>query len=232
MTAIRRLSPVVLIGLCILAIAASAAWAAISAASAEKVLRAKIDEDWKTHNLRVTVKPYSSDARTQKGQFAYLAMAADWAEEKEDKVKLVDFSMSAKDVQIDVNELVKRKKLRVVNSGATTANVRLMESDVNRLLAMKKTAIENLKVDFGNGELTFTGKYKVNIKLTGTIEIKNSYELHFKPTQASIGILGVPIGIVNKFLGSLNPVVDMRKLPLQPKLKTLKITPTYMQVIG
>jgi len=144
----------------------------------------------------------------------------------------VDFSMSARDVQIDVNELVKRKKLRVVNSGSTSAHVKLMEADVNRLLAMKKTPIQNLKVDFGNGDLTFTGKYQVNIKLTGTVEIKNGYELHFKPTQASIGILGVPIGIVNKFLGSLNPVMDMRKLPLQPKLKSLKITPTYMEVIG
>ncbi|MBP8950881.1 MAG: DUF2993 domain-containing protein [Armatimonadetes bacterium] len=232
MSKLRTGYSVVVISLCIVALAAGVAWAAISVAMAEKVLRTKIDENWTTKNLKITVKPYSSEARTQKGQFAYLAMSADWAEEKEDKVKLVDFSMSARDVQIDVNELVKRKKLRVVNSGSTSAHVKLMEADVNRLLAMKKTPIQNLKVDFGNGDLTFTGKYQVNIKLTGTVEIKNGYELHFKPTQASIGILGVPIGIVNKFLGSLNPVMDMRKLPLQPKLKSLKITPTYMEVIG
>ena len=141
MSKLRTGYSVVVISLCIVALAAGVAWAAISVAMAEKVLRTKIDENWTTKNLKITVKPYSSEARTQKGQFAYLAMSADWAEEKEDKVKLVDFSMSARDVQIDVNELVKRKKLRVVNSGSTSAHVKLMEADVNRLLAMKKTPI-------------------------------------------------------------------------------------------
>ncbi len=221
------------VALCAAALSvAMSASAAITAKAVEKQMRTRLLEKWTCKNLKLKVTPYSSSARTRKGQFAEIRISADWAVRKGKHIKLVDVFVQAKDVQIDTKQMATKGKVVIKSRKYSKARVKLMETDVNRLLAMKKSSIQNLKCDFGNGLITFTGKYKLNIKLTGKLEIKNGYELHFIPTKASIGILGVPLGIVNRFLSNLNPIIDMREVPLKPRLKTLTIKPTYMTITG
>lgn len=213
-------------------ILATAAFAAVTKDLVLQILKAKIDDNFKTSNAKYVITPHSSSARTAKGQFAFMSISADWAEDRDAHFKLTDVYVSAKNVQLDAAALTRDRKIRVLSREMGKCRVRLYETDVNRALSLKDTPIQNLKADFGTGTVTFTGKYTVNIKLTGRLEIRNRSEIWFVPTQASIGILGVPIGIVNKFLGSLNPVIDMRDLPLEPTIKSITVTPAYIDVTG
>lgn len=127
---------------------------------------------------------------------------------------------------------MKKSDIVVQSQKKSSFRAKLMETDVNKLLALKKTPIENLKADFGPGTVTFAGKYKLNIKLTGTLEIKKGYELHFKPTGAKVGAVGIPTGIINQFMSKLNPIFDTREIPLKPKLKAIKVTEKYIEITG
>jgi len=228
-----RMHRLVVALVCVGLLVACATYAfAISASDVQSRLRAKIDEDWYTKNLRVTVVPYDSQARTDRGQFAKVFLAADSAQHKSKGIRIVELSIAATDVDIDVAALVQNHKVVVQNQKLGSCHVKLLEDDVNKLLALKKTAIQNLRADFGNGTITFTGKYKFNIKLTGTLEVRDGYEIWFKPTQASIGVLGIPVGIVNQFLAKMNPIIDMREVPLQPKVKVINIRPDYIGFAG
>ncbi len=208
------------------------AFAAVSARDIEQKLRTQVAQKWSTSGLSIKVTPYASQARTNKGQFAEVKLAADVAERKDKHIRIVDLSISAKDVSLDLPALLQHNDVTVRSRKLGSCHVKLMETDVNRLLTLKKTAIDNLHADFGNGAITFAGKYRFNIKLTGTLFVKNGYEVHFKPTQASIGVLGVPAGIVSMFLSRLNPIIDMRDVPLQPQLKSISITPRFIQFTG
>jgi len=209
----------------------TAACAALTAASVERIIRGRIAEKWTTKDLKVRVVPYTSAARTRKGQFAQIKISAASAVRKGKHIKVVGLAITAKGVQIDTRKLAKND-FDILSRKSGTLRAKFYEADINKLLARKKSSIDGLRADFGDGVITFMGKYGLNIKLTGTIDIKKGYELHFRPTRASIGILGVPLGIVNKFLAKLNPIIDMREVPLKPKLKSLKITPKYISVSG
>jgi hypothetical protein len=215
------LATILVVGICVAA-------CAVTAKDVENKLRAKVTEKWHTDNLRVTVVPYDSQARTNKGQFAKIFVAADAAQQKEKHIRIVEFEISAKDVDLDLDALMNHNEVTVQSEKLSSCHVKLMKDDVNRLLALKDTPIENLRAEFGNNEITFSGKYHFNIKLTGTLEVKNTYEIWFKPTQASIGILSIPTGIVNQFLSKMNPIVDMRDVPLRPRIKVINIRPTYI----
>jgi hypothetical protein len=215
----------------LLALCAGIAFA-VSASEVQSRFRAKVDEDWYAKNLRITVVPYDSQARTDRGQFAKVFLAADAAQHKTKGIRVVELSIAATDVDIDVAALVQHHKVVVQSRKLGSCHVKLLEDDVNKLLSMKKTPIENLRADFGNGTITFTGKYKFNIKLTGTLEVHNGYEIWFKPTQASVGVLGIPVGIVNQFLAKMNPIIDMREVPLQPMVKVINIRPDSIGFAG
>lgn len=231
MAARRTLIASALAGLLLTALMV-AAHAGITAAIVEQKLREKIAERWTTENLVVKVVPYSSQARTDKGQFAQIYLSASAARRRDKHIRVVDLMIDARDVDLDLNALMHENDVTIQSRKLGSCAVKLLLADVNRLLAMKKTPIENLRCEFGNGNITFLGKLVFNIKLTGSLWIKDGYEIHFKPTQASIGILGVPIGIVNRFLAHLNPIINMREVPLQPKIKKIKITPKQIEVTG
>ena len=228
---LRSHFPVVLLSVGLLLALAAGAFA-LSASEIEQRLRAKIDEDWYTKNLRITVIPYDSQARTDRGQFAKVFLAADAAQHKTKGIRVVELSIAATDVDFDVAALVQNHRVVIQSRKLGSCHVKLLEDDVNKLLALKKTPIQNLRADFGDGTITFSGKYKFNIKLTGTLEVRNDYEIWFKPTQASIGVLGVPVGIVNQFLAKMNPIIDMREVPLQPRVKVINIRPGSIGFAG
>ncbi|MCE5216469.1 DUF2993 domain-containing protein [bacterium] len=215
-----------LVGL-LAALAATSAYA-VTAQDVENKLRAKITKDWSVSNLRVTVVPYDSQARTDKGEFAKIFVAADAAEQKRKHIRIVEFRIESSNVDIDLAGLLKHNDVTVQSQHLDTCHVKLLETDVNKLLALKKTPIKDLRADFGTNQVAFTGRYQFNVKLTGTLEVRKGYEIWFKPTKASVGVLGIPVGIVNQFLAKMNPIIDLRDVPLQPKVKVINIRPGYI----
>jgi hypothetical protein len=201
---------------------------AVTAQDVENRLRAKITKDWSVNNLRVTVVPYDSQARTDKGEFAKVFVAADSAEQKRKHIRIVEFRIESTNVDIDLAGLLKHNDVTIQSQHLETCHVKLLETDVNKLLALKKTPIKDLRADFGTNQITFTGRYQFNVKLTGTLEVRKGYEIWFKPTKASVGVLGIPVGIVNQFLAKMNPIIDLRDVPLQPRVKVINIRPDYI----
>jgi hypothetical protein len=211
---------------------AAMALAALSAKDVESKLRAKFNSKWTAKNLSLKVVPYPSQARTDKGQFSEISLKADSAENKRQHIRIVDILVNVRDVDLDLGALWKNNEVVVQSRKLGSCHVKLLEEDVNRLLALKHTPIENLRADFGPGAITFTGKYRFNVRLAGTLSIRNAQEIWFEPTQASIGVVGIPAGIVKQFLSKLNPLVDMADVPLQPRLRSIQVTDRSIVITG
>ena len=100
---IRRLLPLAIL----LTVLSSVAWAVTSEQIATR-LRNKINSKWKTTSLQVTVKPLS-DADTQKGRFAAINVKANSVVVRD--VKLTGVTISATDVTLDLNQLVRKNQV-------------------------------------------------------------------------------------------------------------------------
>ncbi len=216
----------------LLLVVAVLAYAAVSAGDVQRKLLAKLGSKWDVKNLSLSVIPYASQARTDKGQFAEISVKADAAERRDKHIRIVDVYISARDVALDLNALWRHNEVKILSRRLGNCHVRLLEADVNKLLALKKTPIENLRASFANGQVTFTGKYRFNVKLVGNVSIHNGYEIWFEPTQASIGVVGIPVGIVKQFLKRLNPIIDMSEVPLQPHLRSIQVSNHVIMVTG
>jgi hypothetical protein len=222
----------VVMGVALLAAVATMAFAALTAQDVENKLRTKMLSKWTAKNLKLDVVPYPSQARTDKGQFSSITLKADSAEDMKQHIKITDVLINVRDVDLDLAKLWKSNEVVVQSRKLGSCHVKLMETDVNRLLALKHTPIENLRADFGPGLITFTGKYRFNVKLAGTLSVRNRQEIWFEPTQASVGVVGIPAGIVKQFLSKLNPLIDMVDVPLQPQIKSIQVTESAILLTG
>jgi hypothetical protein len=224
----RRLLPLALL----LTVLSSLAWAVTSDQIATR-LRNKINSKWKTSGLQVCVKPMS-DADTQKGRFAAIGVQANSVIVSD--VKLTGVCISATDVTLDLNQLVRKNQVVTTRrkTGHFIANV--SETDLNKALTYKKNSIENLRVALGNDRLTFTGKYKfglsTRLKLEGKLESPDHYRVNFVPTKASVSGIPLPTGPLKTVLRKMNPLLDLKKIPLSPRINKIVVQQGLLTMSG
>ncbi|MEN6642437.1 MAG: DUF2993 domain-containing protein [Armatimonadia bacterium] len=224
----------VLMGLLGVFLVSSLAWAALTPAQVAGRIRNKINSKWKTTSLVVNVVPLADPTETAKGHFKSICVSA--AAVYIHDIKMAPVKMSATDVTLDLNQLVRQNA--VVTKKRKTGHffAKASENDLNKALKRKKNSIQNLHMTLGNGTLTFTGTYKfgigANLKLTGRLECPDHYRVNFVPTKASVNGVPLPAGPLKGVLSKMNPLLDFRKLPLSPRIEKVLVQPGMLTMSG
>lgn len=212
----------------------SAAWGAVTAEQVAARMRGRMMHLWTVANLKVVVTPYPGNANISKGAFKQIKVTADSITVQ--GVKMTQVLMQAQDVVLDIPALTTRNDVRVLRRGEDKLYARISESDLNRALVFKKNTIENMKVKLGQGNLTFTGKYRfglaTNLMLQGRLEIPDGYKINFIPTKASVGGLPLPAAPLRTVLSRINPLLDLKRIPMSPKVDRMIVQPGYMTIQG
>jgi hypothetical protein len=240
---LRQMTPFVAIAVALVAIlglATSALAYDISAEAVRNRLSNKINDDWECTNLAIKVTPYQNDGWTQQCRFESVVISADKMTRKGKGVTIRDAYVKGFDVTFDAAKLFnsdpRDPEIKVKSHKSTTLRVKLMEGDVNKLLAMKHGPVEGLAVDFGEGQMTFTGVYKLvvgnKLRLVGRLEVEGKHLINLVPTSASINGLPLPAGPLKQLVGKINPLVDTFIIPLRPKVDKVTITDSYICIEG
>jgi uncharacterized protein YpmS len=213
-------------------IVSSLAWA-LTADQVQTRIRNKINSKWRTTNLKIDIRPIS-DYDTAKGRFAAIAVSASSVLISD--VRLTGVDIDATDVTLDLNQLVRKNQVVTTKRKTGHFSARVSESDLNKALSYKKNSIEDLKVTLGNGKLTFTGKYKfglsAKLKLEGRLESPDHYRVNFVPTKASVGGLPLPTGPLKTVLNKMNPLLDLKKIPLSPRINKIVVQQGSLTMSG
>jgi hypothetical protein len=212
----------------------TAAWAALSADQVAARMRSRMLHLWTVRNLLIAVTPYPGNANLDKGAFKQIRVTADSI--TVDGVKMTQVLMQAQDVVLDIPVLQTGNDVKVIRRGADKIYARVSEADLNRALTFKKSSIENMRVKLGQGTLTFTGKYRfglsTNLMLQGRLEVPDGYRINFVPTRASVGGIPLPAAPLRTLLSKMNPLLNLKKIPLSPKVDRLIVQPGYLTVQG
>jgi len=200
----------------------------------------KLREKWDFKNLVIKVVPYQNPAYTQQGRFAAVVLSADSMTRRGKGITVREVYIKGFDVTFNVAKMYASAGFHsddMIRSRARAVfHVKMMETDTNKLLAMKKTPVKNLHVDFGNNQLSFTGTYKLlfgnKLKMVGKLQIKDKHLLNFVPTHASVNGVPLPTGPLKQVLGKLNPLIDTYTVPLKPRIDTVTIKDTYILIKG
>lgn len=215
-----------------LMVLSSLAWA-ITADQVSTRIRNKINSKWKTTNLKIYVKPYSA-AETNKGHFEAIAVTATSALISD--VKLTGLNIKATDVTLDLGELVHKNQVVTTRRKSGHFIAKVSEADLNKALAHKKNTIQNLHVQLAGGTLTFTGTYKfgigANLKLVGKLESPDHYKVNFVPTKASVNGIPLPAGPLRTVLQKMNPLLDFKKVPLNPRIEKIVVSAGMLTMSG
>lgn len=218
--------------LVLVGLVASAAWA-ITADQVSKRITNKINSKWKTSALSVKVVAFS-DADTQKGRFKQIDVKANAVVVSD--VKLSPVAISASDVTLDLVKLVRENQVVSTRRRVGHFSTRVSQRDLNLALAHKKTPIQNLACTLGPGTITFTGTYRLglgaNLKLEGRLECPDHYQVNFIPTRAYVSGIPLPAGPLKTVLSKLNPLLDLRKIPMSPRIDRISVTSTGISMSG
>ena len=205
----------------VLLVVTTLAWAITSDQVCTR-LRNKINQRWQTTNLKVSVTPYNA-TETDRGHFSAINVSASSVCISD--VKLTGVQISATDVTLDLSQLVRSNQVVTTKRRSGHFMARVSQSDLNKALAHKKNTIKNLQVTLANGMLTFTGKYKfgltARLRLEGRLETPDHYKVNFVPTRASVNGLRLPAGPLKPVLKKINPLLDFKKVPLNPRIEKI-----------
>jgi len=216
------------------AVVATIAYGAVSAEGVRNRISSKIKEKYKVKNLVIKVVPFRSDYWTQRGRFRSIVVSADRVERK--GIAICDAYTKAFDVTLDIDELYKEGEVETKSRKKTVFTGRIYREDLNKLLALKKTPIENLAVEFENNKLVFIGTYRFgfghNLRMIGQLKVEDHRTVHFVPTAASVNGIPLPSGPLRLMLNKLNPLIDFQTLPLKPRIDRIEIKDNYILIKG
>lgn len=208
----------------LVALGSSLAWALAPEQVAAR-LRSKMNSQFKTSNLQVKVVPYS-EADSAKGRYKLISVKATSVIIED--VRLAPVDIQATDVTLDLNKLTRSNRVVTLHRGGDRVVTRVTERDLNLALAHKDIPIQNLKVQLSNGLLIFTGTYRLglgaNLRLEGALECPDKYKINFIPKRASVSGVPLPAGPLRTLMSKLNPMIDMRKVPLSPRVHSIRIS--------
>ena len=229
--------PIWLVGLAVATVVAGGTVAVAVHVTTEGVrnrISQKIHGKYHVENLQIKVVPFASDYWTQQGRFQAIVVSADRVTRKGIDIRKV--YIKAFDVTLDIAELYKEGDVETTSRRNTTLSVRVYKGDLNKLLAKKKSTIQNLHVEFQDHKLVVTGKYQLlfgyNLRMVGKLQVKNRRQVDFVPTAASVNNIPLPTGPLRQVLSKLNPLVDFHELPLRPSIDKVEIKDDYILVNG
>lgn len=208
------------------------AWA-ITSDQVTTRIRNKINSKWATSGLKVTVVPINA-TETAKGHFQKISVTANSVMLRD--VKLTGVNINATDVTLDLNELVRKNQVVTTRRKSGHFTARVSEGDLNKALSHKKDTIQDLRVALSNDTLTFTGKYKLglgaNLKLVGRLESPDHYKVNFIPTHAAVNGIPLPAGPLKMVLSKMNPLLDFRTIPLNPRVEKISVQSGCLTMSG
>lgn len=214
--------------------AISVATAAATVEGVRNRISHKIRSKYQVENLQIKVLPFASDYWTQRGRFKAIVVSADKISRK--GVNIRKIYIKAFDVTLDIAKLYEEGDIETTSRRNTVLAARVYKSDLNKLLAKKKSAIKNLHVEFQDNHLVVTGKYRLlfghSLRMVGILKILDHRQINFVPTSASVNGIPLPAGPLRGVLSKLNPLVDFAELPLRPKVDKIEIHDNYVQVKG
>jgi len=218
-----------------MAILASVAWAAtITAQQVASRIRSRMTHQWTVCNLKIAVTQYQNNANLDKGAFKQIKVTADSI--LVDGVKMTQVVMSAQDPVVDLANFRAHNDLKIVRRSAQKVHARITEADLNRALALKKNSIENMHIKLNQGYLTFTGRYRfglsTSLMLQGRLEAPDGYKINLVPTKASVGGIPLPAAPLRTVLNRMNPLINLKRLPMAPKVSRITVQPGALTVDG
>jgi hypothetical protein len=213
---------------------APATWAAITPDQVATRIRARMMNAWPCSNLHVTVTPYAHRTNVTAGAYQQIKVSADAI--VIDHVRMTNVLMCANDPVVDLAKLTQQNKFVLLRRSGNTIRGCISEYDLNKALTRKKNTIENLHAKIGQGCIIFTGRYKFGLSaglmLQGRLEVPDGYRINFVPTKASVGGIPLPAAPLRTVLGKMNPLLDLQKVMMSPKLSRLVVGSGVVQLIG
>ena len=216
----------------LVAVTAMLAYATVTVEGVRNRISQKIRGKYKVENLIIKVIPFESDSLTQQGRFQSIVFSADKIERK--GIALRKIYIKAFDVTLDTAQLYAGGAVATKSCKKPTFSGRVYKPDLNRLLALKETPIENLRVEFENKKLVFTGRYNLgfghNLRMVGELKVEKRRKINFIPTAASVNGIPLPAGPLRTMTNKLNPLIDFDKIPLKPRVDQIKIENDYVLI--
>ncbi len=216
----------------LVATTAMLAYATVTVEGVRNRISQKIRLKFKVENLVIKVVPFESDSWTQQGRFQSIVVAADKIHRK--GIAIRNIHIKAFDVVLDIKELYGDGDIKTKSRQKTVFSGRAYKDDLNKMLALKKSPIENLRVDFENNKLVFTGKFRFafghNLRMVGELRVEDHRKINFVPTAVSVNGIPLPAGPLRSMLSKLNPLIDFANIPLQPKVDEIKVEKDYILI--
>lgn len=141
-------------------------------------------------------------------------------------------------LEVHMHNLVvdtKKKAIKSVDRG--TFDIDFVQNDVARFLRKKLHTGDSLKVIFATNAMTVVlpasllGR-SLDLAVRGTLATDGPTRVIFVPEGASIGRHHLPDRVTHPVLQSINPVADIKSLPVPARIDTVTMQPNVLNVKG
>ncbi len=229
-----RLQSTLILLIILATVVVTVAYSAVSVEGVRNRISSKIRERSKIENLVIKVVPFQSDYWTQRGRFKSIVVSADRIERK--GIAICNAYTKGFDVTLDIQELYGGGEIETKSRKRTVFTGRIYKDDLNKLLALKDTPIQNLAIEFEDSKLVCTGTYRFGfghrLRMVGKLNVEDHRKVNLVPTAASVNGIPLPAGPLRSLLNKLNPLIDFQTIPLKPRIDTIEIKDDYILVKG
>ena len=135
------------------------------------------------------------------------------------------------------NLVVDIKKKAIKSVDHATFDLDFVQSDVAAFLRQKLHTGDRLKVIFAPSAMTIVlpasllGR-SLDLSVRGSLATNGPTQVVFVPEGVSIGAHHLPDSVTHPVLESLNPVADVKSLPVPARIDTLTMRPNVLNVKG
>lgn len=202
----------------------------------EKSLRKFIVNPSASGAVTIKILPQST-AATTKGRFKEVEIRSEPAKIK-GKIPLEEINLTARDVVVEVDRLLKEGDIATTSVGDTTLRAVFSEEGLTSMLSRgKSTRDMNMKVKFLDSKVHVTGNWKLWVfkgpfETTGALWAQNKRYLNIKLETLKINRREAIPAMKTKFEETVNPLVDFEDLPFKPKVKSLRFQDNLCIVSG
>lgn len=135
------------------------------------------------------------------------------------------------------NLVVDTKKKAIKSVDRATFDLDFLQNDVARFLRQKLHTGDRLKVIFAPSAMTVVlpasllGR-SLDLSVRGSLATNGPTQVVFVPEGASIGSHHLPDSVTRPVLETLNPVADVKSLPVPARIDTVTMRPNVLNVKG
>lgn len=221
---IKMKMPVLLVTVCavvgVLIAPSQAATAAQTTAMLRQVLSKRISSPG--GQLVIKITPTSKSGQ---GYFSEVFIAAKPAVIK--KRRFSELRLRAKNVRLDLNELMNHKSI-VTLSSQTTLRAVITEAEITQALAKgRDSSDKRLHVKFLGDKLRVSGYWHWGwfsgpVDMLGQLKLGPKHTVVANIQSLKLNGKAVPQGLKTKFEERINPLLDYTDLPFRPPFKSIK----------